>query len=1736
MEQISNSVFFRNRLALLRNLLFGDLNNTEEEIRDIEKSILSKQDAVKIKISTLEIRLKMNIDSSTSNSSNSNSNVKNNITPIRNSSSFKNKRDNSNITSNRVNDKVNINNKFSKATVNDKNNNKNSNTQSNSNSDNNVTPIITEYQQSLINDISHLKEKLESLKQEQNNLLAKLPSSNSNSRDAKTETNKKQQQKTSKKAPNTTSTGNKSKDNNSNITINKNLNCDGLILILGMSSLNSPAQLKLANWLLFLHSSINNLEQHSLPEKYQDTFLILTKTKLFIFSDKENQIELMRLTSDIFDLEVEFYFPEESSRINDLYQNYKISKFVEYSKHLKRVAICLSSHEHGKNIELEKWPLINSYGIDCLKEGFFTLNKEIVDLTMYLEFVFPIDYEFIDSKCNINSNNNNNGKSDIIPSSITPSISDNYNNYNQQTSSTITTLKTLSYLPIYYRTDLHTILNSITLKVKKQETLLNDMFYILENSSLEKRLSTNEEALNINSELELLIHNYHKLKSSKYNYLSNLPDPSIKVGVNSNYLLSSNPNKPLNTIEYDIKYPSLHFTYENLDVISGLRIGRSFFLSQLQKKVVVLNDEYGVESSNTNNTSNSNNKNKDNESCSNEFLSLDSRSYNDAFILFRLYYILITKTRENEISLLNNFSNPDISSSEYLKIKDKFISELVTTLNDELKHQDRYNDGFKYLIKESNVDLIVEEYHTQLREVIKTTNRYFSDINNNTNNTVNSNTVNQQFLTYPITNTIMIIRIQVKEITSIITNRLIGALLYSDSYLKTASCNNMENNSSTYNIYNYYNLTKDIHPIKFLATSNLHLLQPNTTTNSGNTIVNPNNEYLFFNQIKRTRTLITEQINYVGLGFALNENNLDYLFPNSQDDGLDDCNQLFFSFQGKVMLMNDLLLFADTYYSNFFFTRTDINFIEYIEHEKYLILILSFSNRDCVPLSGVIKNELLLYFEKDYSNKNSVGFFKKKLEDWMNDRSSNNNYSAIGGLNKGVYKKNISSGYSNEDINKINNSSSNSENINTKNSLFRAISNHNKFAYDLCIKALIDNSNKDKNNSNDNNNKDNKDDFNNLSNFLNLNESMGNSNLSEIANDYNITNIIDYVLVSGLKGEEEMSINLGVFKTTHAYYSNLKSFKNLSVYEFLSEYDDSNNDNSENKTNEDISNKPTFPSLCNDIYKTDLNYLRTNYYNDDVLNNKTNTIILIGSKVSSINQYSKLLLEYSQIKGFNSKIINSCNNESQGSINTNSTYYKNTSITESTNFNTTTSSLFNSTTKKKPKKPDLVIFSHQTESFGYQLYLELLTLIDFRYLNITKTAFILDYTYVFKDQSENLYQSLICLKDKELIKYVIYDIGMLSIKEANYITDIIKTINNDVIFFNKKSFLNKNEDLNRLIGNNNRNNINTNNTESNNELCFYNKSFFEYKKNNSIKNCSYGDLNNNYYYFNSSSKIESISINQEYKIEERLLRKYIKEIINKPLFSKIKEFTLQEEKEEKEKYSISANNLSNNDIKSDQKANNTHTPENSSFANSNNHKRDINQEQLDFLLTHITNLTIENNKKEVEPNILFLKGIIKLTNKENNDSNELCSITLNNNELWLSVINKSQISNINSNDNGIVNNLFTFTIIGTNLLKYKERISREIRFFSGKFPEKKRFISINDVTQEEKDNLNIANFSSDIPDDWYTDGPIFVDNNDGRHKYHPFIDKFMKEYVEFTNEMISEHNKKVEEEIKTMEV
>lgn len=806
---------------------------------------------------------------------------------------------------------------------------------------------------------------------------------------------------------------------------------DGLIIILGSSSNYNHSHHKFANWLIFNYSNLIDLEEKSIPSTYLETFIILTHNNLFIFTDELNSDNIINLTT-YCGVSVQYYFyTKEEFEKNDLFQNTKIAKFIEYTNLLKKVAMPLTFNEIDKKIDLEKWPLINSYGIDLLNLGFFTLDKEIVDLSPYLD--------------------NHRNYFSIR----------NIDNIDGQTKDLIS-LNSYSNM-LYFQHDLSSIINYVPLIVKKQETLIHDFLLLLEKEKLKDRLLKTESYLFSNTEIELLVLNYDKYKTSKFNYLQNLPYPSIRFGPNTNTPVERlKLVEPLKKLEYDVKTPSLHCIYENVDPVTGIRVARSYFLNSLQKDIYIF-DNY----------SNSNDK----------ITTMPNKIYTELFFLTSIYVSLIQFLRIHENKLLHlylNKSNKSSDNKNFINYFNKFKDELIKVF-DRIYEDEQFmiirNFNSNSRINSESIMLNINEYGI-MSPCIKS----------NSMSNIEETNIKNKFI-------IINIRIEIKNIISPVTNLNLYNLCYSDSYLYALSDK-------------IYNLTKDILPLKYSYTSDAHICNLEFGENNFN---KQSQEYIFYRNLKYSKSILNKQINYKGLIFLKNKYSFDYLFPSSSDLGFDN-NSMFLTFNGNIFLMKEVILFEDNNLGSFSLLRDSI--IEIYEHDinnnVFILFKLSDIGLSTIPYSGIIKDELLLYIRKDFTNTNIINDFRILL---------------------------INSVFNNKiNVNKFD-----------ENKLFE---------YDLCFKTYIDNFDKiceDKSSEVLNDKSNYKFSFEN--NFVL-------TNLHEITNDYNLTNIMDEI--SCELPEVENFINLGIEKNFNSY---LKSIKNFNYTASILLGDNSEDKNKYNTTN-----------------------------------------------------------------------------------------------------------------------------------------------------------------------------------------------------------------------------------------------------------------------------------------------------------------------------------------------------------------------------------------------------------------------------------------------------------------------------------------------------------------------------------------------------------------------------------------
>jgi hypothetical protein len=100
-------------------------------------------------------------------------------------------------------------------------------------------------------------------------------------------------------------------------------------------------------------------------------------------------------------------------------------------------------------------------------------------------------------------------------------------------------------------------------------------------------------------------------------------------------------------------------------------------------------------------------------------------------------------------------------------------------------------------------------------------------------------------------------------------------------------------------------------------------------------------------------------------------------------------------------------------------------------------------------------------------------------------------------------------------------------------------------------------------------------------------------------------------------------------------------------------------------------------------------------------------------------------------------------------------------------------------------------------------------------------------------------------------------------------------------------------------------------------------------------------------------------------------------------------------------------------------------------------------------------------------------------------------------------IESNSKSNQNLNPKRLYNIEIGLLLIGRNITNNKEYLEKFIQKLAGEIPANKPYRGKNDLTEDEIFNLNLINFERDLPEGWYRDGPVFLDENDNRYAQHP---------------------------------
>ena len=174
--------------------------------------------------------------------------------------------------------------------------------------------------------------------------------------------------------------------------------------------------------------------------------------------------------------------------------------------------------------------------------------------------------------------------------------------------------------------------------------------------------------------------------------------------------------------------------------------------------------------------------------------------------------------------------------------------------------------------------------------------------------------------------------------------------------------------------------------------------------------------------------------------------------------------------------------------------------------------------------------------------------------------------------------------------------------------------------------------------------------------------------------------------------------------------------------------------------------------------------------------------------------------------------------------------------------------------------------------------------------------------------------------------------------------------------------------------------------------------------------------------------------------------------------------------------------------------------------------------------------TVEIAKvSEIEPVFIEIFGNIVIINDNNKNckKNEREVKYINCNYKDFEILDKKNFDYLKEkNEIGIF-------VLGKNLIfnKNYDFYHNMIRTISGEFPKKREYKKKEDITKEERDNLNFANLTKPLPRGWVLEGPVVIDPQENIHYEHPYLEKFLDEYIKLQNNAINDYNKKIQNEI-----
>ena len=141
---------------------------------------------------------------------------------------------------------------------------------------------------------------------------------------------------------------------------------------------------KLCNWLLY-GMSTNDICGSTPSDCYSDSFFVISKDGFQVYTNSAGFKEFSKICTLIQNLNM-YTLTKTDQEDDERQEVIKVSRFYEMVHDKKNIGMPVRKLHNYKDLEsnamqlIEKWPLVQAYGLDMVGGGFFTMKHGFMNI------------------------------------------------------------------------------------------------------------------------------------------------------------------------------------------------------------------------------------------------------------------------------------------------------------------------------------------------------------------------------------------------------------------------------------------------------------------------------------------------------------------------------------------------------------------------------------------------------------------------------------------------------------------------------------------------------------------------------------------------------------------------------------------------------------------------------------------------------------------------------------------------------------------------------------------------------------------------------------------------------------------------------------------------------------------------------------------------------------------------------------------------------------------------------------------------------------------------------------------------------------------------------------------------------------------------------------------------------------------------------------------------------------